>query len=115
MDKSRREMLEEFIQQKPNDSFAHYGLAMEYANAGRHDDALATFQKLLGFNPDYAYAYYHAGALLGSSAGGRKPGRCSSAAWKSPGAPATSTPRASSKKHFTISPASARGAPASGR
>ncbi|MEE8201502.1 MAG: tetratricopeptide repeat protein [Candidatus Acidoferrales bacterium] len=65
MDKSRREMLEEFIQQKPNDSFAHYGLAMEYANAGRHDDALTTFQKLLSFNPDYAYAYYHAGALLG--------------------------------------------------
>jgi tetratricopeptide (TPR) repeat protein len=64
MTKSRLEMLEEFTRQRPTDSFSHYGLAMEYINAGRDDDALATFQKLLGFNPNYTAAYYHAGQLL---------------------------------------------------
>lgn len=64
MAKSRAEMLEEFIEQRPNDSFAHYGLAMEYAGAGRSEDALAAFQKLLGLNPDYTAAYHQAGLLL---------------------------------------------------
>jgi len=64
MTKSRLEVLEEFASQRPTDSFACYGLAMEYANAGRPDDALAAFQKLLGFNPNYTAAYYHAGQLL---------------------------------------------------
>ena len=65
MEKSRLEMLEEFAQQNPKDSFAHYGLAMEYKNAERHDDALKVFEKLLSFNPDYTAAYYHAGVMLG--------------------------------------------------
>ncbi|MFQ5695475.1 MAG: tetratricopeptide repeat protein [Terriglobia bacterium] len=65
MTKSRMETLEEFLEQRPKDSFAHYGLALEYANAGRSDDALAAFNKLLSFNPDYTAAYYHAGVLLG--------------------------------------------------
>jgi tetratricopeptide (TPR) repeat protein len=65
MPKSRLEMLEDFVQQRPTDSFCHYGLAMEYMNAGRHEAALATFNKLLGFNPNYTAAYYHAGVLLG--------------------------------------------------
>ena len=65
MAKSRMEMLQEFVREQPNDSFAHYGLALEYAKAGRQDDALALFQKLLSFNPDYAAAYYQAGVLLG--------------------------------------------------
>jgi tetratricopeptide (TPR) repeat protein len=65
MEKSRMQMLEEFIQQRPGDAFARYGLAMEYVNAGRHEDALATFDKLLEFKPNYTAAYYQAGALLG--------------------------------------------------
>ena len=65
MAKSRMEMLEEFVREQPADAFAHYGLALEYAKAGRADDALALFQKLLGFNPDYTAAYYQTGALLG--------------------------------------------------
>ena len=65
MAKSRLEMLEEFLCQQPNDSFAHYGLALEYVKAGRHDNALALFNKLLGLNPNYTAAYYQAGVLLG--------------------------------------------------
>ena len=64
MTNSRLELLEEFVAQRPTDSFSHFGLAMEYAKADRGQDALATFQKLLGFNSDYTAAYYHAGVLL---------------------------------------------------
>ena len=65
MTKSRMETLEEFVREQPNDSFAHYGLALEYVKAGRGDHALGLFQKLLGFNPAYTAAYYQAGVLLG--------------------------------------------------
>lgn len=64
MAKSRLEMLEEFIRTNPDDAFVRYGLAMEYAGLGRHDDALAAFQQLLEAKPDYTAAYYQAGALL---------------------------------------------------
>lgn len=64
MTKSRLETLEEFSREHPNDAFSHYGLAMEYVKAGRSEEALATFHKLLGFNPDYTAAYYHTGVLL---------------------------------------------------
>ena len=63
MPKSRLETLEEFAHERPTDAFAHYGLAMEYVNASRAEDALVTFQKLLGFNPSYT-AGYHQSALL---------------------------------------------------
>ncbi len=65
MAKSRLETLEEFARQNPADSFANYGLAMEYAQAGRSEEALQTFEKLLSVNPDYVAVYYHAGVLLG--------------------------------------------------
>jgi len=64
MEKSRLQMLQEFVEQRPTDAFAHYGLAMEYVNAGREEDALATFNRLLDFKPDYTAAYYQAGVLL---------------------------------------------------
>ncbi|HXE76165.1 MAG TPA: tetratricopeptide repeat protein [Candidatus Xenobia bacterium] len=64
MAKSRLEMLEEFVRERPTDAFAHYGLAMEYVNARRSEDALATFRKLIGFNPNYSAAYHQAGLLL---------------------------------------------------
>jgi tetratricopeptide (TPR) repeat protein len=65
MQKSRLEMLEEFVRERPTDSFSHYGLALEYTRLGRTDEALQIFQKLLAFNPDYAAAYYQAATLLG--------------------------------------------------
>jgi len=64
MTKSRLETLEEFVREHPTDAFAHYGLAMEYSNAGRAQDALAVFQKLLGFNPNYTAGYHQAALLL---------------------------------------------------
>jgi len=50
-------MLKEILTQNPQDSFARYGLAMEYANRGEVETALAEFSKLLELNPDYTAAY----------------------------------------------------------
>jgi tetratricopeptide (TPR) repeat protein len=62
--KSRREMLEQFIAEKPSDAFARYGLALECVKLG--DDAAATqhFQKLLETHPEYVAGYYQFGQLL---------------------------------------------------
>ena len=62
--KSRREVLEQFVAEKPADAFARYGLALECAKLG--DDAAATdhFQKLLETNPNYVAGYFQFGQLL---------------------------------------------------
>jgi tetratricopeptide (TPR) repeat protein len=62
--KSRLDMLEEAVRERPTDAFAHYGLALEYSASGRAEDALVIFEKLLGFNPNYTAAYHQAGLLL---------------------------------------------------
>ncbi len=46
------------------DSFAFYGLAMEYRKEGRVDDAIATFNKLKDKDPDYVPMYLMAGQTL---------------------------------------------------
>ena len=50
---SRIEALLGFIQQKPQDPFPRYALALEYKNAGRLDEARATFDALMTAHPDY--------------------------------------------------------------
>jgi tetratricopeptide (TPR) repeat protein len=61
---SRIDALLGFIQQKPQDPFPRYALALEYKNAGRLDEARATFDALMGAHPDYTAAYLHAGNTL---------------------------------------------------
>ena len=46
------------------DSFAFYGLAMEYRKEGRVDDAIATFTKLREKDADYVPLYLMAGQTL---------------------------------------------------
>ncbi len=58
------EVLKNMVDQNPSDSFARYGLAMEYANSGALDSAVAEFRALLQVNPDYAAAYFHGGQAL---------------------------------------------------
>jgi predicted Zn-dependent protease len=57
-------MLNEILTQNPGDTFARYGLAMEYSNAGDVDRALAEFGKLLAANPDYTAGYFMAAQSL---------------------------------------------------
>jgi tetratricopeptide (TPR) repeat protein len=61
---SRVDALLGFIQQKPQDPFPRYALALEYKNAGRLDEARATFDALMSAHPDYTAAYLHAGNTL---------------------------------------------------
>jgi tetratricopeptide (TPR) repeat protein len=61
---NRLEILKSMVEQNPKDSFSRYGLAMEYANSGSLEQAVEEYKFLLGFNPDYAAAYYHGGQAL---------------------------------------------------
>jgi Tfp pilus assembly protein PilF len=61
---NRLEMLEQMVSQDPNNTFARYGLAMEYANSGDRARAVVEFRTLLQHDEDYAAAYYHAGQAL---------------------------------------------------
>lgn len=62
--KSRRQMLEEFVAQKPDDVFSRYGLALECMNNGDPAAADQHFRALLKRNPDYVPAYLMYGQLL---------------------------------------------------
>jgi predicted Zn-dependent protease len=62
--KTRRQMLEEFVAQKPDDAFSRYGLAMECMNSGDPAAADAHFRALLDRNPDYIAAYLMYGQFL---------------------------------------------------
>ena len=61
---NRMEILLSMVAKNPQDSFARYGLAMEYAKAGDLERAIAEYRALMEFNPDYAAAYFHGGQAL---------------------------------------------------
>jgi predicted Zn-dependent protease len=60
----RVEQLEDFIRQSPNDPFPRYGLALEYKNVGRLEEAATAFSELMNTFPDYTAAYLHASNTL---------------------------------------------------
>jgi predicted Zn-dependent protease len=60
----RLSFLEQHCAAGTADSFAFYGLAMEYRKEGRIDDAVATFEKLKAKDPDYVPMYLMAGQTL---------------------------------------------------
>ncbi len=62
--KSRREMLEQFVAEKPGDAFARYGLAHECAKLGDDSTAINHFGILLREHPDYVAGYLQFGQLL---------------------------------------------------
>lgn len=55
----RISQLQSLLQAEPNDPFCLYGLAMEHARLGRHDEAVAWFDRTLAADPNYCYAYFH--------------------------------------------------------
>lgn len=57
-------MLNEILAQDPNNAFARYGLALEYSNSGKLEQALEEFKKLLAANPDYSAGYFMAAQTL---------------------------------------------------
>src|SRR3954453_20397347 len=64
MGSTRLDILKSMVEQKPTDSFARYGLAMEYRNSGDLQAAMGEFRALMANNPDYAPAYFHGGQTL---------------------------------------------------
>lgn len=65
--KSRRQMLEEIVAAKPNDSFARYGLALECVKEGDAAAADQHFQALLSATPDYVPGYLMYGQFLATA------------------------------------------------
>src|ERR1700740_829257 len=61
---NRVDILKQMVAQDPNNSFARYGLAMEYAKNGELEQAVAEFQGLIARDETYAAAYYHGGQAL---------------------------------------------------
>jgi Tfp pilus assembly protein PilF len=62
--KSRREVLEAFVAQKPDDAFSRYGLALECMNSGDTATAEIHFRELLQRNGDYVPGYLMFAQLL---------------------------------------------------
>ncbi|MEK6289718.1 MAG: tetratricopeptide repeat protein [Acidobacteriota bacterium] len=62
--KSRREMLEEFVAQDPDESFSRYALALELEKEGIDQEAVPQLQEVIARDPGYVAAYYQLGRLL---------------------------------------------------
>lgn len=62
--KSRRQVLEEFVAQKPDDAFSRYGLALECMNSGDSAAADEHFRALVERNAGYIPGYQMYGQFL---------------------------------------------------
>ena len=62
--KTRRQLLEEFVAQKPDDAFSRYGLALECMNSGDAAAADEHFRALLRSNTAYIPGYQMYGQFL---------------------------------------------------
>ena len=62
--KTRKEMLEEFVAQDPNDSFSRYALALELEKEGNAQEAAPQLREVISRDPSYVAAYFHLGRML---------------------------------------------------
>lgn len=60
----RLEILKQLAEQNPADTFARYGLGMEYARMGRFAEAAGQYRAIAAVRPDYAAVYYQGGQAL---------------------------------------------------
>jgi len=65
--KTRRELLEEFVAQDPNDSFSRYALALELEKENRTPEAITQLREVIARDPVYVAAYQHLGRLVAQS------------------------------------------------
>jgi len=61
---NRLDILKEMLSQDPNNSFARYGLAMEYTKSDQLAQAVSEFESLMSSDETYVAAYYHCGQVL---------------------------------------------------
>jgi len=64
MTNNRLDILRGMVASNPTDSFARYGLAMEYVKSGNLQEAVDEFTQLLAGNANYPAAYFHGGQAL---------------------------------------------------
>lgn len=64
MASARLDTLKAMLAQNPADSFARFGLAMEYRGAEDHQQAAREFAALVEATPSYLPAYYQYGKTL---------------------------------------------------
>lgn len=62
--KSRREILEQFVATRPTDAFARYGLALECVKLGDDQAAATHFEHLMQNQPEYVAGYFQYGQFL---------------------------------------------------
>ena len=75
MSDTRLDKLQRLAEQKTEEPFPHYGLAMEHKRLGDLETAIQTFQQLVQKFPDYTAAYFHYGSSL--IAAGQEEAACS--------------------------------------
>lgn len=61
---NRLDVLKQMVVQDPKNTFARYGLAMEFANSGDLKQAVEEYRRVLELDENYAAAYYHGGQAL---------------------------------------------------
>lgn len=64
MELTRIEILNQLLAESPSNTFARYGLAMEYVKSGDLGRAMDQFNAVLSTDPAYAAAYFHGGQAL---------------------------------------------------
>ncbi len=61
MTTARLAQLLTMLKTEPKDSFLRYGVAMEYAKVGQHEQAIREFGTLLSHDPGYVAAFFMCG------------------------------------------------------
>ena len=66
MSEERFKMIQNMLEENPDDSFLNYAAALELNKRGRVDQAIELIEKIIGRDPDYLGAYYQLGKLFES-------------------------------------------------
>ncbi len=64
---SRIEQIRKLLEDKPQDVFLNYSLAVEHQSAGRIDEAIAQFDRTIALDAGYVAAYVKKGEALMAS------------------------------------------------
>ena len=61
---NRIKILQQFLEEDPNDAFSKYALALEYDKSGENQKAVLLMISLLESEPEYLPAYYQLGKFF---------------------------------------------------
>jgi tetratricopeptide (TPR) repeat protein len=61
---SRLDKIRQMLLADPDDVFLNFSLAMEYAKEGRHDEAVAQFERVIHLDPNHVAAYMQRANVL---------------------------------------------------